>query len=325
MIKEYAILEKNNRKGVGSSRFFVIFADGMKPSDIFYQFSWLLTTLIRYPRMTLEEINERWVTDRVNEGNPLPRSTFNRHRDSIFDLFGVVIECDRSTYQYYIANLSEIADGSIKRWLLSTMTVNMALSDSMTVKDRIILENVPAGEQYMPTIIKAMKLNRRVRIIYRRFGYEAYEKTVDPYTLRLFHQRWYMLVFTGHHMAIFALDRMLSLKMTDETFEMPKDFSPQAYFADYFGVLTDETPKSHVVLRAYGKMVNYLRTLPLHQSQRELQSADDHTDFALNLRPTADFIGELLSHDVGLEVLAPEDLRQRIGRLIGDMGKHYNG
>ena len=90
--------------------------------------------------------------------------------------------------------------------------------------------------------LQAIKLNRRIRIGYQRFGGEAYEKTVEPYTLKLFRQRWYILVFTGHHIATYALDRMLSLEMTEETFEMPADFSPQGYFAEYFGVLTDETP-----------------------------------------------------------------------------------
>ena len=295
----------------------------MRQSNIFHQYAWLLSTLRRYRRMTLGEINERWVADEVADGNPLSRSTFNRHRDAIFNMFGVIIECGKGSNVYKIANDGVFADGSIERWLLSTLTVNMALTDSTTVKDHIILENVPAGEEYLPMIIEAIKLNRRLRIGYQRFGGEAYEKTVEPYTLRLFRQRWYILVFTGRHIATYALDRMLSLEMTDEAFEMPADFSPQEYFAEYYGVLTDETPMAHIVLRAYGKMVNYLRTLPLHPSQRELGGTDDYSDFSLDLRPTADFIGELLSHDVGLEVLEPANLRQRISQLIGKMGGRY--
>ena len=299
------------------------FASRMKQSNIFHQYAWLLATLKRYKRMTFEEINERWVADEVAEGNPLSRTTFNRHRDAIFNMFRVIIECGKGSNVYHIANDGVLADGSIEQWLMSTLTVNMALSDSATVKDRILLEDVPAGEEYLPTIIEAIKLNRRIRIGYQRFGGEAYEKTVEPYTLKLFRQRWYILVFTGHHIATYALDRMLSLEMTEETFEMPADFSPQGYFAEYFGVLTDETPMAHIVLRAYGKMANYLRTLPLHQSQRELTGTDGYTDFSLDLRPTADFIGELFSHDKGLEVLEPADLRQRISRLISEMGSLY--
>ena len=116
---------------------------------------------------------------------------------------------------------------------------------------------------------------------------------------------------------------MLSVTLTEESFEMPEDFSPQQYFADYFGVLTDETPMAHVVIRTYGKTANYFRTLPLHHSQRELATTDDYTDFSFDIRPTADFIGQLLSYDSGLEVLEPQDLRQKVRQLIANNLKRY--
>jgi hypothetical protein len=84
---------------------------------------------------------------------PLSRTTFNRHRDAIFNMFRVIIECGKGSNVYHIANDGVLADGSIEQWLMSTLTVNMALSDSATVKDRILLEDVPAGEEYLPTIM----------------------------------------------------------------------------------------------------------------------------------------------------------------------------
>lgn len=76
----------------------------MKPSIIFHQYIWIINTLRRKGRLTLEQLNDRWMRDGVADGNPLPRTTFNRHRDAILDMFGVVIECDKSSgYKYYIA------------------------------------------------------------------------------------------------------------------------------------------------------------------------------------------------------------------------------
>ena len=280
----------------------------MKQSQIFQQYVWLISTIRRYRRMTFEELNQKWIEDQVTDGNPLQRSTFNRHRDAILNIVGLIIECDQANgYKYYIANPEVLEDDSIERWLFSTLTVSTILSESVAVKDRIILENVPAGEYYLPVLIQAMKLNRKIVMGYQRFDGEPYEKTVEPYSLRLCKQRWYLLVFTGHHIATYALDRMLSVEMTDETFEMPEDFSPEAYFAEYYGVTS-----------------NYLRTLPLHPSQREVTSTEDYTDFCFDIRPTADFIGELLSYDVGLEVLQPADLRERIKRLLKQSLKHYS-
>lgn len=298
----------------------------MKPARIFQQYIWLVTVLRQYKRLTLEEISNLWVKDKVNDGNPLNRASFYRHKDAILDMFGVVIECDLDDgYRYYIANPEVLDDDSIERWMLSTLTVSTVLSDSASLRERILLENVPAGEEYLQTIIQAIKTDRRLQITYQRFGAESNEKTISPYALKLFHQRWYLLAFTGRHMATYSLDRMISVSISDETFEMPADFFPQDYFSEYFGVLTDETPMAHVVIRAYGKTPNYLRTLPLHPSQREISHTEDYTDFALDIRPTPDFIGELLSQTDGLEVLEPEDLRQKIRKLLKGSLDRYKG
>ena len=294
----------------------------MKPAIIFHQYIWLINTLRRYPRLTLDELSRRWIDEEVAEGNPLSRSSFNRHRDAILDMFGVIIDCD-TLYRYYISNPEVLDDDSLERWMLSTLTVSTVLSDSASLKDRIILENVPAGEEFLQTIIRAIRTGKRILMGYQRFGAERYERVVSPYALKLFHQRWYLLAFTGRHTATYSLDRMLSVTLTEESFQMPADFSPQQYFAEYFGVLTDETPMAHIVLRAYGTMANYLHTLPLHASQRELSKTDGYTDFALDVRPTADFIGELLSHDSALEVLEPQELRQQLLQRINDMRQRY--
>ena len=107
---------------------------------------------------------------------------------------------------------------------------------------------------------------------------------------------------------------------------MPADFSPQEYFSEYFGVLTDSSvPMAHIVIRAHNWTPNYLRTLPLHQSQRELASTPDYTDFSYDLRPTSDFIGQLLSQGSGIEVLEPQDLRQKMRELVEESLNRYQG
>ena len=113
--------------------------------------------------MTLEALNERWKDEKVADGNPLPRTTFNRHRSAILDMFGIVIDCDPRTYKYYISNPEVMNGDDIGKWLFSTLTVHGVLADSAAIKDRFVLEDVPAGLEFLPTIIAAIKTNRRVR------------------------------------------------------------------------------------------------------------------------------------------------------------------
>ena len=305
----------------------------MKPAQIFHQYIWIINTLRAYHKMTFEELNQKWQDDDVADGNPLQRSSFNRHRDAILDMFGLIIDCEPKTYKYYISNKEVLGDDSIERWLFSTLTVHGVLADSASIQERIILESAPEGEEYLDTIIRGIKTNRRLRMGYKKFQAEGYEKTVCPYALKLFRQRWYLLALNDDdQIRIYALDRMTMVELTDETFEMPADFSAQTYFSEYFGVLTTDTPLVHVVVRAHKWMPNYLRTLPLHHSQRELEAGEithadssttAYTDFSFDIRPTSDFLGELLRHSDGIEVLQPLDLRERMRQMIAETLKRY--
>ncbi len=296
----------------------------MKPAQIFHQYIWIIDTLMAYKRLTFEELNQKWQQDCIAEGNSLARSSFNRHRDAILDMFGIIIDCEPRTYKYYIGNPEVLADDSIEHWLYSTLSVHGVLADSASIKDRVILESVPAGEHHLQPILRAMRSSRCLKMGYRKFGTEGYVKTICPYALKRFHQRWYLLALNDERqMRIYGLDRMTMVEQTDEAFEMPADFSPQDYFAEYFGVLTVDEPLAHVVIRAHRFTPNYLRTLPLHHSQRELNSTPDYTDFSFDIRPTADFLSQLLYHGDGIEVLEPLSLRERMRRMVSETLKRY--
>ena len=296
----------------------------MKPAQIFRQYIWIINTLRAYRKLTLEELNHKWIDDGVADGNPLQRSSFNRHRNAILDMFGIIIDCEPKTYKYFISNKEVLSEDSIERWLFSTLTVHGVLADSAAVKERLVLESAPAGVEFLETIIRAIRTNHRLRMGYKKFEAEGYEKVVCPYALKLFRQRWYLLARNDEeHMRIYALDRVTMMELTDETFKIPANFSAQTYFSEYFGVLTTDTPLAHVVVRAHKWMPNYLRTLPLHHSQRELESTADYTDFSYDIRPTSDFLGELLRHSNGIEVLEPQDLREKMRQMIADTLKRY--
>ena len=287
----------------------------MTNGQVFKHHVWIVNTLRQGGRMTMADLNERWVNDKMTDGNPLPRSSFNKYRTDILYMFGLRIECDKQ-YRYYISNPDNLHSDRLSQWMLSTLTTGLTLSSSTTIRDSIILENVPAGYEFLPVILQAIRETRTIEMGYQKFGFEPYTKPVDPCAVKLFHQRWYMLADNRERMSIYALDRMLSASLTEEHFERPADFSPGAYFAEYFGVIIDGTPMEHVVLRAYGKMASLLRTLPLHLSQRELTGGDGYTDFSIDIRPTVDFVSELMSKIDGLDVLEPASLKARISGIM---------
>ena len=264
----------------------------------------------------------------MSGGLPMARSTFNRHRDAIVDMFGIIIECDKKNgYRYYIGNSEVFAEDTIQNWMLSTLSVNSVLAESRGVHDRIILERIPSDGEYLHRFIDAMKRSCRIVLRYRRYGAEGSTlMMVAPFFVKLFNKRWYAIVKHPDDGGLFTLafDRILSLEITEQKFEYTEGFDPMAWFRDCYGIVNDhDVPIEKVVIRAFGREPHYLRDLPLHHTQRELCSTPEHTDFELTLRPTADFITPLLSRGAAIRVLSPQWLALAIKQAHLDAASRY--
>ena len=245
------------------------------------------------------------------------------------EMFNLNIECERrGGYHYYIDNADEIKCGGLRNWLLNTISVSNLLLDSQSLKDRILLEDVPSGQDDLAVILEAMKTNTQLRITYQSYWRdESFTFNVHPYCVKLFKQRWYLIAFSPNldRIRIYALDRIFDIcKLDGEMFTMPKDFYPEDFFYNYYGIIAGTKRKPEKVkLKVSAGQANYLRSLPLHHSQREVESNGDYTVFEYKIVPTDDFIQEILSHGRQLEVLSPEPFRRKIIDTIHKMLNFY--
>lgn len=281
----------------------------MKIPSLFKEYIWLIETISQAGKISFADLNRKWVRQEASGGVTLSRTTFNRHRDAILDMFGVIIECDRRDgYRYYIENREVLRENSVQNWLFSTLSVSNMLDENVALQNRILLESVPSGNQTLHLIIKAMRENRRIMITYRRYGAASMNSfSVAPYCVKLFKQRWYVLTKLEKVMAIFSLDRIESIELQETKFTIDPDFDAASYFNDCFGiVIGDGGDAERIVLRAYGLEPYYLRSLPLHHSQRELDRTDNYTDFEVRLKPTADFMAHLMSRGQWIEIISPK-------------------
>lgn len=292
--------------------------------------AWLVETIRKAGRISFEEINQKWIDNEdYSQGRPLPKRTFHNWKNAALDTFGLLIECEKlGTNQYYIANPDDLSKNGMEQWLLDTYTVSNLIMESRSLKERIRLENVPSGREHLDPIIAAMRDSRVLQMVYCRYhtgGARTY--IIDPFCVKLFRQRWYMVAnLHGSDLTlIFCLDRIRSLApFGDEQFLYPADFSPDAYFSSCFGIIAgSDMPVEKVVLKVTAHQSNYLRDLPLHPSQEETERHPDHSIFTLYVRPTFDFEQELLWHGEALEVLAPASLRESMAGRIALMHEHY--
>lgn len=299
----------------------------MTTYTVFKEYIWLVNTIYRAKAISFAEINRRWVQTDMSGGTPFSRTTFHRHRIAIEEIFGVYIQCaKRDGNKYSISNKNVLREDSVQNWMLSTLTVSNMLGESQSLRDRILLENVPSGGDHLQMIINAMKKSRRIVIGYRRYANPAANSlSLEPYCVKLFRQRWYVLgKLQKGYLAIFSLDRILDIEQTDEKYKIPDDFDASEYFKESFGMLVDQTlPVERVVLRAYGYEPYYLRDLPLHHTQREINCTDEYTDFELRLKLTADFKSKLLSRGEWIEVLEPKSLADNLIEMHRNSIKRY--
>jgi len=114
-------------------------------------------------------------------------------------------------------------------------------------------------------------------------------------------------------LGVFAFDRIADVKVEEEKFTIDENFDAANYFCDSYGIVVDNSLEvQHIVLRAYGAERYYLRDLPIHHSQRVINTTDEYTDFEMKLRPTADFKAHLLSRGQWVEILEPQSLADEI-------------
>ncbi|MCQ2093621.1 MAG: WYL domain-containing protein [Bacteroidaceae bacterium] len=306
----------------------------MTVPSLFKEYIWLVNTILRARRITFAEIQERWLDTEMSGGVEFARSTFNRHKDAIEDIFGIYIECDRKGgYKYYIGNENVMYEDTVENWIVSTMSVNDIIADSRALHDRIVLQRIPCDD-YLQTFINAMKRKVRVAVKYRRYESDSItEVDFEPYCLKLFNQRWYVLAHFHRdadgngerdYFGVYSFDRIQDISLTDVKFEVREDFDAQKFFGECFGVVVgDGTPAERIILRAYGKQRYYLNDLPLHHSQKAIGQGENYTDFEYFVRPTCDFCGHVLSLGNQLKVIYPQSLADRISGMAVDTLKMY--
>ena len=290
---------------------------------------WIVETINRAGKITFEDLNRKWMENiDLSGGEEMLKRTFHKWRDNIYNTFGLMVDCEKGgQYRYYISNTSVLHNGSIESWLLSTYSVSNSLIGSKSIKDRIILEDIPSGMNYLDSVIDAMKKDRLIHITYYNYWRgDTRQHYIMPLCVKLFRQRWYMVgkTWATGFVTIFCLDRIKDFRLSSHTFEYPDDFDPQVYFQDCFGVIAGiDTKVEHVVLKVSAGQSNYLRDLPLHITQNEKEQHEDYSIFELDIRPTFDFQQEILWNGEDMEVLKPEWLRKEIAGKVKGMWNKY--
>ena len=285
-------------------------------TELLQKYIWLVQTFIRAGEkgLSLEEIRNRW-ENRFD--SPYSRRTFNNHREAVEEVFGIRIECNRSTSRYFIRYTDEVTDDNAEAaWLINTFTVNNMLSlGKERLSGRVSVEDIPSGHRHLTSVLEAMTESRQIRITYQKYTKaQADSYTIRPYAVKEFAKRWYIVAYCIERGAlrVYGLDRIQNLELTSDSFRMPKDFDVDELFSTSFGIYIPEEKGRTIIFRTSPTDAHFLRDLPIHSSQKEIESDNDSVTFSIFVCPNKALIMEFCKYGSGLEVISPEDIRAKV-------------
>ena len=317
-------------------------------------YSWLIGLLDR-KHLTFEEIADEWKEARVNQDSDvLDKRTFHRYRENIQSQFGITVECNKSDgYRYYLKR-DPVDNDDVTEWMLSSLRL-ASLGDMLKFHNKVMLDTPPYNTEYLDDILSAIDKQYLLKFKYvSGFGAES-DIVLQPAFVRYFKQRWYVIGVKSEERRVknsnakvdgdvdlnadiderklvrcLPFDRISFLKLICEKHplskEMKKFLTPDNYYEDCFGIYRmEDVPVEKIRIRAFYPEYNLIEEVPLHESQQKVKESKDgmFREYTLTVRPSRDFLQELLWHGRNIIVLKPESLRQEMISILKDMTKSY--
>lgn len=289
---------------------------------------YLIDLLSRRGSMSLKEINEHFKYSSIYDGEIIPR-TFARYKDFIELNFPCRIEYNASTREYCLKRDTLYGeDESLYNYLLSAFHIERMTELAVKHRDKVKLLMPPTGVENVQMVLEAIDQSKGLLCDYFSFNKKTKkEHRLIPCFLKTWEQRWYLVAEPDNHhhgLSVFALERMDNLRLTEEKVQPSNEITVDEYFDGSFGVNhSDEQVPVRLVVKVYGSQVDYVRALPIHESQREIETTEEYALFEYRVVPCYNLFQQLLWHRERLEVMEPAFVREEMKSIVKALAEIY--
>lgn len=260
-----------------------------------------------------KHLEEKYYQEGFEGEMAFSEKTFKRDRDLLFELFGIEIGFKRATmtYQFLEDGLSDSSQTIFDNLLL----VNAYRKTADQSNIMLFEKRQASGLHNMEGIIYAIKNQKLISLNYTKFWEGIPRKRVlEPYAVKEFKNRWYLLANDSEaekfQIKTYGFDRITNLDIHNKTFKK-EEMDVNKMFENSFGIVSSDGKKpKKIVLSFYNWQGKFIKSLPLHHSQRILIDNEQEYRIELTLVPEYDFYQELLSHAEKLTVIEPDDVRK---------------
>ena len=278
--------------------------------------------------MSLKEINNHYQYSSIYDGEIIPR-TFARYKDYIAETFPCYIDYNQSTNQYFLKRYHQYGqDESLYNYLLSAYHIEGMSELAVKHRDKVKLLDAPTGVENVQIILEAIDKQKGIECVYYSFDRATKkQQLLIPYFLKTWEQRWYLAAEPDNHhhgISIFALERMDNIRLTEKKMLPSNDVTADEYWKGSFGVNhSDNQVPEQIVIKAYGAQAEYIRALPIHESQKELERTDEYTIFEYHIVPCFNLFQQLLWHREKLEIIEPIKMREEMKKIVQNIISLY--
>ncbi|MBL1408708.1 WYL domain-containing protein [Sphingobacterium faecale] len=275
----------------------------------------LIINKLRRSPLTWKELDAYLKQESEIQGLKLDfvQRTFQRHINDILEIYAVSIKSDRSTRRYYI----EADEGHVDRSMQAFDILNLLRMGDNSSNVVLFERRRPMGTEHLAGIFHAIRNNLLLKFEYQKYyEAEAEQRKLLPLAIKEAKNRWYVVGqdLDRNAMRVFAVDRMCKLDFGKKQPASRFAKNVELYFKNSFGVLlaTEDQEVEEIVLSYSSFQGNYIKSMPLHESQELLVDNEEEVRVRLRLYVTRDLIMEILSVGAQVKVLAPQSLADTV-------------
>ena len=259
----------------------------------------------------------------TGENFDISQRTFQRDIKEINTIYGLEIKHNKKESWYEIAD--ELDEKPFERILEAFETLS-ALNSSERISNKLILEKkTKKGTKYMHDILYAIENNFEIQIKHQSYWKDNPEvRIIQPIAIKESQNRWYLICIDISKKAFrnFGLDRIQKLEILNQKFK-PIEFDITTYYQNAFGIETYE-PAVKIILNFNNDQSKYIKSLPLHTSQKIIFENKDWCQFEYYMHPTNDLIMEIMKYGDSVKVEEPLTLKESVRNRIINTLSLYN-
>jgi len=258
------------------------------------------------------------------------KKTFYRYEDLNFSINNQPLnEQEAQQLKESLLTLSRFKGMPQFDWV-EELKARLEQSFNLTTEEKVLsFDENPflTGREYIGELYHAIINKQVLEIEYHPFKREDnIVFTIHPYHLKQYNNRWFLFGLNNEHKIItnIALDRINSIKESKLKYIANTEINFDEFFDDVIGVTIPEDKTLHkVILKIDNKLWPYIKTKPLHGSQKTKEENEEYAIVQLELMLNYELEALILSYGEQMEVIEPKVLRENITSKIRLLNKKY--